>query len=100
MNNRVQFHATPRTVTHQAPLTSIYGIFQARILEWVAFPTPGNGPNPGIDLYLWHLLHWLVNSLPLAPPGKPQTPFSSVQFSRSVMSDSLQPYGLQHTRPP
>ena len=27
-------------------------------------------------------------------------PVSSVQFSRSVMSDSLQPHGLQHTRPP
>ena len=26
--------------------------------------------------------------------------FSSVQFSLSVMSDSLQPQGLQHTRPP
>ena len=26
--------------------------------------------------------------------------FSSVQFSRSVMSDSLWPHGLQHTRPP
>ena len=26
--------------------------------------------------------------------------FSSVQFSLSVMSDSLQPHGLQHTRPP
>ena len=26
--------------------------------------------------------------------------FSSVQFSRSVMSDSLQPHGLQHNRPP
>ena len=25
--------------------------------------------------------------------------FSSVQFSHSVMSDSLQPHGLQHTRP-
>ena len=25
---------------------------------------------------------------------------SSVQFSRSVMSDSLQPHGLQHPRPP
>ena len=25
---------------------------------------------------------------------------SSVQFSRSVMSDSLQPHGLQHARPP
>ena len=27
-------------------------------------------------------------------------PFSLVQFSRSVMSDSLWPHGLQHTRPP
>ena len=26
--------------------------------------------------------------------------FSSVLFSRSVMSDSLQPHGLQHARPP
>ena len=26
--------------------------------------------------------------------------FSSVQFSRSVMSDSLRPHGLQHARPP
>ena len=26
--------------------------------------------------------------------------FSSVQFSRSVVSDTLQPRGLQHTRPP
>ena len=27
-------------------------------------------------------------------------PISSVQFSRSVVSDSLQPHELQHTRPP
>ena len=26
--------------------------------------------------------------------------FSSVQFSCSVVSDSLRPHGLQHTRPP
>ena len=26
--------------------------------------------------------------------------FTPVQFSRSVVSDSLQPHGLQHTRPP
>ena len=26
--------------------------------------------------------------------------FSSAQFSRSVVSDSLQPHGLQHSRPP
>ena len=28
------------------------------------------------------------------------TGFSSVQFSHSVMSDSLRPHGLQHARPP
>ena len=27
-------------------------------------------------------------------------PWSSLQFSRSVLSDSLQPHGLQHARPP
>ena len=33
---------------------------------------------------------------------KDSTPklFSSVHFSRSVMSDSLRPHELQHTRPP
>ena len=34
--------------------------------------------------------------LATGPPGKT----SSVQLSRSVVSDSLQPHGLQHTRPP
>ena len=28
---------------------SVHGIFQARILEWVAIPTPGDLPNPGIE---------------------------------------------------
>ena len=28
------------------------------------------------------------------------SPISSVQFSRSVVSDSLRPHGLQHARPP
>ena len=31
---------------------------------------------------------------------KKELSISSVQFSRSVVSDSLQPHGLQHTRPP
>ena len=30
---------------------------------------------------------------------EPRPPFSSVQFSCSVISDSLQPHGLQHARP-
>ena len=30
------------------PGSSVHGIFQARILEWVAFPSPGDLPDPGI----------------------------------------------------
>ena len=28
---------------------TVHGILQARILEWVAFPSPGDLPNPGIE---------------------------------------------------
>ena len=28
--------------------SSIHGIFQARVLEWIAFPSPGEISNPGI----------------------------------------------------
>ena len=33
------------------PGSSVQGIFQARILEWVGlpFPTPGHLPDPGIE---------------------------------------------------
>ena len=46
------------------------------------------------------LLHWQVNSLPLSHLGSPLEGISSVQFSHSLMSGSLQPDGLQHARPP
>ena len=31
------------------PGSSVHGGLQARILEWVPFPSPGNLPNPGIE---------------------------------------------------
>ena len=37
---------------------------------------------------------------PLSDVGRIFALLTSVQFSHSVMSDSLQPYGLQHTRLP
>ena len=30
------------------PGSSVHGILQARILEWVAIPSPGDLPDPGI----------------------------------------------------
>ena len=29
--------------------SSVHGIFRVRILKWVALPTPGDLPNPGIE---------------------------------------------------
>ena len=31
------------------PSSSDQGILQARVLEWVAFPSPGDLPDPGIE---------------------------------------------------
>ena len=62
------------------------------------FPTPGvfltQGSNPHLMLGRWIFA--------IEPPGKPKrlTQFSSVQFNRSVISDSLKPHGLQHARLP
>ena len=31
------------------PGSSFHGILHARVLEWVAFPSPGHLPDPGIE---------------------------------------------------
>ena len=50
---------------------------------------------------LWiHLLRIIQVIYVIASKHCPSSLFSSVQFSRSVMSDSLWPHGLQHARPP
>ena len=47
---------------------TVHGILQARILEWVAFPSPGDLPNPGIKPRCPALQ---ADSLPAKPQGKP-----------------------------
>ena len=49
------------------PGSSVRGTLQARILEWVAIPSPGL-PTPGIELRSPALQ---AGSLPSEPPGKP-----------------------------
>ena len=68
-------------MNYSPPGSSVHGILLARILEWAFFPlpSPGNLPDSGIS---------------------PGYMFSSVQVSCSVVSNSLQPHGLQHARPP
>ena len=63
------------SVDYNLPSSSVHGISQAKILEWVAIPfSRGSswlnqiqGLNPG-------LLHWQTDYLPLCHPGSPHSP--------------------------
>ena len=58
---------------------TVHGIFQARILEWEAFPetSPGDLPNPVIEPRSPALQ---VDSLPIKLSGKPQHIYKKAQF--------------------
>ena len=49
------------------PDFSVHGILQVRTLEWIAMPSPGDLPNPGIKPRSPTLQ---VDSLLSEPPGK------------------------------
>ena len=53
---------------YSPPGSSVHGIFQARILEWVVISFPGDLPHPGIEPRSPALQG---DSLPSEPPGKP-----------------------------
>ena len=62
------------------PGSSVHGILQARILEWIGSPYPlaEDLPDPGIKPTSPASLILQANSLPLAPPGKPFLPSESL----------------------
>ena len=54
------------------PGSSVHGILQAKILEWVCHDLPqGIFLTQGSNLLFLCLLHWQAGSLLLLPPGKP-----------------------------
>ena len=70
-------------------------ILQTRILGGIAFPFSKGFSQPRDQTQVSCIASesftiWETRDAPL---------FTSVQFSRSVVSDSLQPHGLQHARP-
>jgi len=96
--SHVRLFATPCTVTHQTPLSM--GFSRQEYWSGLPFPPPGGLPNPEIEPACPALQ---VDSSPLSHKGSPRCfvwCVLSVQFSRSVVSDSLQPHESQHARPP
>ena len=53
------------------PGSSAHGIFQARILEWLPLPTPGDLPNAGIELISPVVSALAARFFTTEPPGKP-----------------------------
>ena len=95
--SHVQLFATPRTVVCQAPPSM--GFPRQEYWSGLPFPSPGNlldsrmkPKSPIVQ----------ADSLPSKPPENYMLPFVCeyilLLFSRSVMSNSLRPHGLQHTR--
>ena len=91
------------SIVGQAPLSMGF----SRQEYWNELPSPPLGDllNPEIEPVSLTSPHWQTGSLPLVPPRKPllntslliiNAIFSSVQFSLSVVSNSLRPHGLRH----
>ena len=60
------------------PGSSVHGISQARILEWVAISySRGSSPVQGLNL---NLLHWQADSLPLSYLGSPRPSLDSCKM--------------------
>ena len=72
-----------------SPVSSVYGILQAAILEWVAVPSSRESSWPRDGTQVSCLLRWQTCSLLLAAPGKPASPglLSSLRVGWAVEGD-------------
>ena len=61
------------------PGSSVHGILQARILEWVAMPFSRDLPNPGIEPVSLVSPALQADSLPLVPSGRPLVPIEELK---------------------
>ena len=78
------------------PGSSVHGIFQARILEWVALPSPGDLRNPGQNPKSPTLQ---VDSLPSEPSGKPKnTGVDNLSLLQGIFLAQELNWGLLHCR--
>ena len=53
------------------PGSYVHGIFQAKVLEWLPVPSPGDLPDPGIELTFPVSPAFQADTLAAEPSGKP-----------------------------
>ena len=69
---------TPWTIAHQTPVSM--GFSRQEYWNGLLCPPPGDLPDWGSNLHLLCLLHWQADSLPLVPPGKPNTQYDMCAY--------------------
>ena len=77
----VQLLVTPWMVAHQVPLSMEFP--RQEYQSGMSFPSPGDLPDSGIQLWLFRLLHWQANSLPLCYLQSPN------YYTRSTIKSQL-----------
>ena len=70
------------------PGSSVHGILQARILKWVAFPTPGDLPSPGVEPASPALAS---RFFPTEPPGKSSRMVTTLNLEGKGREQLLEP---------
>ena len=81
--SRVWFFAALWTIVHKTPLSM--GILQEKILEWVVVPSSRGSSWPRDPNHcLLSLWYWQAGSLPLAPPGKPESTIALFNMVRTT----------------
>ena len=68
------------TMDCSPPGFSVHGILQASILEWVAMPSSGDLPDPGIELEFPPSPALAGRFFTVEPPGKPQQMVKPLHF--------------------
>ena len=76
------------------PGSSVHGIFQTRILEWVPFPAPGDLLNPGIKIGSPMSPALAGGFFATAPPEKPHWAASEA----GLFNTDQQPSALKNKR--
>ena len=106
--NQCDFSVTQSCLTLCGPMDcsvlGYMGFSSAGLLEWIAISFYRGSFQPRNWTYIsrvsctgwWILYHWAIWEHNIVN----QLSFSSVQFSHSVVSNSLQPHESQHARPP
>ena len=94
--SRVRLFATPWTVAYQAPPSMGF----SRQECWSGLPLPSPGGLPNAVLKPESLVSPALAGEFLTTSATWEDHIYSVQFSCSVVSDSLRPYELQHARLP